>query len=44
MLNITMHGNFGGRPLMAAMLDRLLGYIRAHAGVWVPRHDELARG
>ena len=43
MLNITMHGNFGGRPLMSAMLDKLLGYIRSHAGVWVPRHDELAQ-
>ena len=41
-LNITMHGNFGGRPLMAAMLDRLLKHIKGHPGVWVPRHDELA--
>lgn len=41
-INITMHGNFGGRPLMAAQLDKLLGYILAHEGVWMPRHDELA--
>ena len=41
-LNITMHGNFGGRPLMAAMLDQLLSHITAHRDVWVARHDELA--
>jgi peptidoglycan/xylan/chitin deacetylase (PgdA/CDA1 family) len=42
MINVTMHGNFGGRPLVAAMLDKLLSYIKDHPGVWVPRHDELA--
>jgi allantoinase len=42
MLNITMHGNFGGRPLISAMLDKLLSYIGSHSGVWVPRHDQLA--
>jgi len=43
LINITMHGNFGGRPLMAAQLDKLLAYIRTHSDVWMPRHDELAR-
>ena len=41
-INITMHGNFGGRPLLAALLDKLLVYIKGHPGVWMPRHDELA--
>lgn len=41
-INITMHGNFGGRPLMAAQLHKLLGYILSHEGVWTPRHDQLA--
>lgn len=41
-INITMHGNFGGRPLMAAQLHKLLGYILSHDDVWMPRHDELA--
>jgi allantoinase len=41
-INITMHGNFGGRPLMAAQLDKLLSYIGTREGVWMPRHDELA--
>jgi peptidoglycan/xylan/chitin deacetylase (PgdA/CDA1 family) len=42
-INITMHGNFGGRPLMSAQLDLLLGYMLQHDGVWMPQHDELAR-
>ena len=42
MINITMHGNFGGRPLMAAQLDKFLNYVGQFEGVWMPRHDELA--
>ncbi len=42
LINITMHGNFGGRPLMSAQLDKLLTYIKSFDDVWVPRHDELA--
>lgn len=42
-INITMHGNFGGRPLMAAQLEKLLSYILSHEGVWMPKHDELAQ-
>jgi peptidoglycan/xylan/chitin deacetylase (PgdA/CDA1 family) len=41
-LNITMHCHFGGRPLMAAQVDRILKYIRGFPGVWLVRHDELA--
>jgi peptidoglycan/xylan/chitin deacetylase (PgdA/CDA1 family) len=41
-INITVHGHFGGRPLISAMLDEMLGYITSHPGVWFPRHDELA--
>ncbi len=41
-VNITMHGNFGGRPLMAAQLDRLLGELLSRDGIWMPRHDVLA--
>jgi len=41
-INITVHGHFGGRPLISAMLDEVLRYITAHPGVWMPRHDELA--
>ena len=42
-INITVHGHFGGRPLVAAVLDRILRYMKGHPGVWFPRHDELAR-
>jgi peptidoglycan/xylan/chitin deacetylase (PgdA/CDA1 family) len=41
-INITLHGHFGGRPLISAVLDQLLDYIKGHAGVWFARHDELA--
>jgi peptidoglycan/xylan/chitin deacetylase (PgdA/CDA1 family) len=42
-LNITLHCHFGGRPLMAAQVDRILRYIRGFPGVWLVRHDELAQ-
>jgi peptidoglycan/xylan/chitin deacetylase (PgdA/CDA1 family) len=42
-LNITLHCHFGGRPLMAAQLDRILKYIRGFSDVWIVRHDELAQ-
>lgn len=41
-LNITVHCHFGGRPLMAAQIDRILKYIRGFSGAWLVRHDELA--
>jgi peptidoglycan/xylan/chitin deacetylase (PgdA/CDA1 family) len=42
-LNITVHCHFGGRPLIAAQVDRILKYIRGFPEVWVARHDELAQ-
>jgi peptidoglycan/xylan/chitin deacetylase (PgdA/CDA1 family) len=42
-LNITLHCHFGGRPLMAAQLDRILKYIKGFPNVWLVRHDELAQ-
>jgi len=42
-INITLHGHFGGRPLISAVLDQVLRYITGHPGVWFARHDELAR-
>lgn len=42
-LNVTVHANYGGRPLIAAMIDKFLGYMRGFPDVWVPRHDALAR-
>jgi peptidoglycan/xylan/chitin deacetylase (PgdA/CDA1 family) len=42
-LNITVHCHFGGRPLVAAHVDKILKYIRGFADVWIVRHDELAQ-
>lgn len=42
-LNVTVHCHFGGRPLVAAHIDRILKYIRGFPGVWTVRHDELAK-
>jgi peptidoglycan/xylan/chitin deacetylase (PgdA/CDA1 family) len=42
-LNITVHCHFGGRPLVAAHVDKILKYIRGFPGVWWVRHDELAQ-
>jgi peptidoglycan/xylan/chitin deacetylase (PgdA/CDA1 family) len=41
-LNVTVHCHFGGRPLMAAQIDRILKYFRGIPGIWLARHDELA--
>jgi allantoinase len=42
-LNVTVHCHFGGRPLMAAQIDRFLKYLRSFPDVWIVRHDELAQ-
>jgi peptidoglycan/xylan/chitin deacetylase (PgdA/CDA1 family) len=42
-LNVTVHCHFGGRPLMAAQVDRILKYFRGFADVWLVRHDTLAQ-
>jgi allantoinase len=41
-LNVTVHCHFGGRPLVAAQVDKILKYIRGFSDVWIVRHDELA--
>ena len=41
--NITVHCHFGGRPLIAAQIDKILKYIRGFPDVWIVRHDELAQ-
>jgi peptidoglycan/xylan/chitin deacetylase (PgdA/CDA1 family) len=43
LLVLCVHSHFGGRPLMSAMLDKLLRYFAQHSGVWFARHGELAR-
>jgi len=43
LINLTIHCQFGGRPLIAAQFAKILKYFKGHPGVWFPRHDELAR-
>lgn len=42
MINLTLHCQFGGRPLTAAAFDRILDYMQQAPDVWFPRHDEMA--
>ena len=42
-LNVTVHCHFGGRPLIAAQVDRILKYIRGFPDIWIVRHDDLAQ-
>ena len=42
-MNLTVHAHVGGRPPLAAMLDRILRHMQAAGGVWFARHDEVAR-
>lgn len=43
LINLTIHCQFGGRPLISAQLARILAYFRSFPDVWFARHDELAR-
>lgn len=43
MINLTLHAHFGGRPLMSAMLAKVLQYMKGFPDVWFARHDEIAR-
>ena len=40
---MTVHSHFGGRPLMAAVFDKLLTYFAQFPDVWFARHRELAQ-
>jgi peptidoglycan/xylan/chitin deacetylase (PgdA/CDA1 family) len=41
LLHLAVHSHFGGRPLIAAQLDKLLRYFAGFSDVWMPRHGEL---
>jgi allantoinase len=43
LINLGVHGHFGGRPLMAAMFRKILEYFRGHKDVWFVQHHELAK-
>jgi peptidoglycan/xylan/chitin deacetylase (PgdA/CDA1 family) len=43
LLHVAIHAHFGGRPLVAAMLHKILDHFGRCAGVWFARHSEVAR-
>jgi allantoinase len=42
LLVLVIHAQFGGRPLMTAVLQEILKYIAKSPDVWFARHEELA--
>ena len=40
---LVIHCQFGGRPLITAVLQEVLKYIAKSRDVWFARHEELAR-
>jgi hypothetical protein len=42
LLVLVIHCQFGGRPLMTAVLQEILQYIAKSPDVWFARHEELA--
>ena len=42
-MNICMHPFVSGRALRIAMLDRLIGRMKALPGVWFPTCEQVAR-
>lgn len=42
-LALSMHCHFGGRPMIAAVFERIFTYMRGHPDVWFASHAEIAR-
>ena len=43
LLVFTIHCQFGGRPLITAVLQEVLKYMQQFPDVWFARHEELGR-
>lgn len=43
LLALTLHCQFGGRPMVISAFEKLIKYIAQHDGVWFARHEELAQ-
>jgi allantoinase len=43
LMTLVIHCQFGGRPLITAVLQELLTKMKKTPGVWFARHDELAQ-
>lgn len=42
-LALSMHCHFGGRPMIAAVYEKIFGYMRGHNDVWFTSFGEIAR-
>lgn len=42
LINIAVHGHFGGRPLMSAVFHKVLQHLGRHSDVWFATHAEIA--
>jgi peptidoglycan/xylan/chitin deacetylase (PgdA/CDA1 family) len=42
-LALSMHCHFGGRPMIAAIFEKIFEYMREHDGVWFASYGEIAR-
>lgn len=42
LINLTLHCQFGARPLIASVFNKILHHFKQFPDVWYPRHDELA--
>jgi peptidoglycan/xylan/chitin deacetylase (PgdA/CDA1 family) len=42
-LPLSMHSHFGGRPMIAAVFDKIFKHIAKHSDVWLATHVEIAR-
>jgi len=43
MLPLAIHSHWGGRPLVAAMLQKILEYYGQYSDVWFARSSEIAQ-
>ncbi len=41
-LVMSIHCHFGGRPIIAAIFDKLFRYMTGHSDVWFASYDEIA--
>lgn len=42
-LALSIHSQFGGRPLMIAVFDELITYFKSFPDVWIASHGQIAR-
>jgi peptidoglycan/xylan/chitin deacetylase (PgdA/CDA1 family) len=43
LVNVAIHGHFGGRPLMSAVFSKVLRHLASFSDVWFANHAEIAQ-